>query len=1111
MTIRHWLESIGLERYSDAFEANDVDLAVASELTAEDLRELGVSSIGHRRKLLSAIAALAGESTGKGPPDLQTGGASEQPAADSPAERRQVTVLFADLVGYTRLSREVDSEDLHRILSAFFERVDSIVSAHGGSVNKHIGDCVMAVFGAPIAYDNDPERAALAALAIAAAMPELSAELGHPVAVHTGLASGQAIASELGSGLHRDFEVIGDTVNWASRLADRAGAGEILVSDTVHRMLPERARLEACPAGHEDDADPSVRVWRLIGIPPSSSDVTAPERPLVGRTAELRQLAGALAACRESGTGQTVLIRGEAGIGKSRLVEALKTLAVDEGFATHLGLVLDFGGGSGQDAIRSLVRGLLDFGPGNDASDADRAVEALGLSPDRRVFVNDLLGLPQTDELRRLYEAMENEARNAGKRETVAEILRCAAERAPRLLIVEDLHWADGIVLHHLAHLAATIADLPVVLAMTTRREGDPLDEAWHAAAGGPPLLTFDLGPLRSDDAERLAQGYSDRSADFVGRCIERAGGNPLFLEQLLRHGEESLEAGGVPGSIHSLVQARLDRLDRTEREAMQAASVLGQRFERSALEALLDRAGIDLSGLVSHLMLRRIEGGQFLFAHALIRDAVYDTLLTSRRTGLHRRAAEHFAGTDLPLRAEHLDQAGDPAAPPAYLEAAAGEAAEYRYGAARRLAARGLALAEGRGDRFDLACLLGEICQDLGAMADAAVAWDAALAAADSDVERCRVWFGQASVKRVTDDIDGALDDLARAEAVAVAHKLEQELARIHFLRGNLLFPRGDFDHCLREHGQSLEIARRIGSARLEAQALGGVGDAEYARGRMRTAEDLLRRCVDLARQTGQGRIEVANLAQIGHTGCYFRPLEGVARHVSEVIEACRRVGHARAELNVRIAGGTATYHLARSGDALEHFVRAEALARELGAYRFLGRCLFSRAQLARRAGRQDEALELAREGIRSTRKTGITFHGPYALAVLAEISPDSGERRDALAEGEEVIRAGCVGHNELNFYPLAMAIALDDGDFALAARHADALEAFTRPEPLAGAGLAIRSTRCLLAASDGRADAAEIEAVRTDARQLGHLAHLADFEGRIVRLAGPGVRSSQ
>jgi class 3 adenylate cyclase len=239
-----WLRSLGLERYAEAFRANDIDAEILLDLTAEDLVGLGVTSIGHRRKLLAAIAALRGSPAPA--TDLPTNERSA-PAADAAAasplpegERRQVTVLFADLSGYTALSRELDAEELHALAGRFFDTVDAVVEGYGGAVDKHIGDCVMAVFGAPIAHGNDPERAVRAALDIQRRVPALADARGRPLGVHIGVASGQVVASGTGSARHREYTVTGESVNLASRLTDAAQAGEVLISDAVHRALAER-------------------------------------------------------------------------------------------------------------------------------------------------------------------------------------------------------------------------------------------------------------------------------------------------------------------------------------------------------------------------------------------------------------------------------------------------------------------------------------------------------------------------------------------------------------------------------------------------------------------------------------------------------------------------------------------------------------------------------------------------------------------------------------------------------------------------------------------------------------------------------------------------------
>jgi len=296
------------------------------------------------------------------------------------------------------------------------------------------------------------------------------------------------------------------------------------------------------------------------------------------------------------------------GIGKTRLIEEIQRTATEAEFACHAALVLDFGGGVGRDAIRVLVRSLLGVEVTSD-TEAARAAAAAALSSDvvasdDAVFLNDLLNLPQPLELRPIYEAMDTGTRSDGRQRVVARILDRKSWQRPRLLVVEDLHWADQPVLMHLAKLATTVTQHPVVLIMTSRIEGDPLDERWRAEVPGATLTTIDLGPLPSDDARALAEALIAANTAFAERCVERAAGNPLFLDQLLRHADES-QAVAVPGSIQSLVQERIDRLGAVDKAAVQAASVLGQRFVTSALAYLLYGADYAPERLVSRLLVR--------------------------------------------------------------------------------------------------------------------------------------------------------------------------------------------------------------------------------------------------------------------------------------------------------------------------------------------------------------------------------------------------------------------------------------------------------------------------------------------------------------------------
>jgi class 3 adenylate cyclase/tetratricopeptide (TPR) repeat protein len=1083
MNVAEWLQGLGLARYEQAFRDADIDGEVLADLDDADLEKLGVS-LGHRKKLLKAIAAL------KAP-----GGAAAEggAAAQVEGERRQVTVLFADLAGYTRLTRELGAEAMHAITDRFFGLADGLIERFGGSIDKHIGDCVMAVFGAPVAHGNDPERAVRAALAIRDAMPDLSRELGCTLDTHIGIASGQVVASR--SAGHRTYSITGDSVNLASRLTDQAGAGAILVSEPVRRLLADRLDHVEVEAFDLKGLDEPVRAFRVIAL----REAGQAERPFVGRGVELRQLESVLEACVADSRGQAVHVRGEAGIGKTRLVEELQRHALAAGFACHKALVLDFGAGTGQDAIGALVRSLLRLTAARDEAAAGAALDAAErdglIAAERRVFLNDLLDLPQPTALRALYDAMDHGARSRGRQDALAELVEGAGRLAPRLLVVEDIHWADGPTLGHLARLAQTAGAARAVLVMTSRVEGDPLDDVWRSGVG--PLLTLDLGPLRDDEADVLARAYVDTSAELARRCVARAAGNPLFLDQLLRHAEESA-AEGVPGSVQSLVQARLDHLSPADRQALQAASVLGQRFTADALGHLLGQPTPDCSTLVRHLLLRST-GDELLFGHALIRDGVYDSLLRSRRTALHLRAAQWFATRDLAVRAEHLDRAEDPAAADAYLQAARNQVATYRYDTALDLAERGRALARTGEQVFGLTCLRGDILHDLGAMTEARGAYSAALEAASDDGQRCRAWLGLAAVKRVTDDLDGAFADLDRAEAVAAHLGLDAERARVHFLRGNLFFPRGNIQGVLDEHQQSLRLAKASGSVELEAAALGGLGDAEYARGRMLTAAERFDACVALCHEHGFGRIEVANRPMAAITRIYALKLADAAAGAQAAIEASTRVGHKRSLVIGRHTAFLCALLSADHAAAADHAAHALEFARQLGARRFEAEALHFLGTVRHAQGRQAEGLDLIRQGLAISRETSMPFMGPWILGDLALATDAPDERRAALAEGEHLLAAGSLSHNHLWFYPAAIEVSLQCEEWREAERHAGALEAYTRPEPLPWADFHVARGRALAAFGAGRRDgsvAQQLQRLRAEALSAGVVHALAAIE---------------
>ena len=1005
MGVEQWLQNLGLTQYAQAFAENDIDFDILAGVTDADLKELGVGSLGHRKRLLAAIDELRSASSPK---------TSRSPDRAS-GERRQVTILFADLCGFTTLSRSLDPEEIGELVARFTAQVDGIVVGYGGTVDKHIGDAVMALFGAPRAHDDDPLRAVRAALDIHAALARSSGASSHALQAHVGIASGKVVAGTLSRVDAHDYTVLGNSVNLAARLVALAGPGETLLSEDVYRALADRATCETLGETEVKGFDVPVRIWRLDGL--SSDAAPANRSAFVGRIAELEQFKGILAATRARRSGQVVCVRGEAGIGKTRLVEEMRRLAEATGFTAHRGLVLDFGVSKGQDAVRALLLSLVGLTPASGTQarlqKVDDLVGANVVPVERLAFLLDLLDLPLTGESRTLYDAMDNAARNRGRQALASAVAARASAEMPTFILVEDLHWADPQLLGYLSAFASAMAERPGLLITTSRIEGDPIDAAWRASCRSVPIATIDLGPLRRQEALSLAGSFMDATQRVAIACIDRAAGNPLFLEQLLRNAEEGT-ADAIPPSIQSLVLARMDRLASSDRQAFQAAAVIGQRFSLVLLRHLIEDPDFVCDGLISNALVLP-EGEDFLFAHALIQEGAYSSLLRSRRKVLHQRAAEWFAGRDLVLYAQHLDRAEDDRAARAHLQAAIAQRADYHIDAALRLVERGLQIARAEADRHALIYLCGELQRDLGDIASSIASYRLALAASSDDTALCQARLGLAEGLRVSEGLSEALELLEQAQEAAERNDLVNELARLHHLRGNIFFPLGNVDGCREEHDRGLEYAKRSGSAEAEARALGGLADAAYAQGRMRTAFGYFSRCVAVCQAHGFGRIEVANRSMVGFSRIYLNEFRQAREDGDAAARVAALVGQPRAELLGETMGVFACYELADYDAMRAYLTRVMQLARQLGARRFEAQGLEMEARLLLDVGRRAEAELMLREALAICRDAGMQFCGPKVISALSRAAKDTGERESLLAEGQAMLARGSVGHNHL------------------------------------------------------------------------------------------------
>lgn len=1022
------------------------------------------------------------------------------PAPQPEGERRQVTVLFGDLTGFTALTQQSDSESTHELLNRYFDAVDGVIRHYGGTVDKHIGDAVMAVFGAPTAHSNDPERALRSAIDIHAAL----AAFTPPLKAHIGIASGTVVASPTGSDAHREYTVTGDSVNLAARLQDLAGPGETWLSDAVHDTLAGLFAFEDLgPVPIKGLSEP-VKAWRLGST--SQARARVERLPFVARRAELTQFEGMLHNCLSNNDGQALLIRGEPGIGKSRLLDEFRLRAQARGFAWHTALVLDFGTGKGSDAIATVLRGLL--GVADDASQAQQLAAVADLlasqmpTEQQQAFALDLLSLPQPAALRSIYDAMNSAMRDSGKQDLLRALLASRAAQHPTAIVIEDVHWADRGTLALLAGMASACASRPALLIMTSRIDGDPIDRAWRASLQGAALATMDLGPLRSDDALRLANSCYSASDDYAKTCIDRAGGNPLFLEQLLRSAE-NFSSTDLPGSVQSVVLARMDRLDAKDRLALQAASVVGQRFSEDLVRFLINQSDYDCAALVQHALIRP-EGSGLLFSHALVRDGVYASLLKKRRFQLHLRAAEWFEARDPGLRAQHLGLAQDPRAPQAFLDAAKEEARAYHNDAAIDLCGSGLEGADAH-THHNILCLQAELLRGLGQIGRSMQLCEQAVALAGDDAQARRAWIGMAQGLRVSDRPDEALAALDQAQ-----QKTRQDqplvLAEIHHLRGNLYFPMGRHQDCLAQHQLALDYARQAGSREWEAQAMGGLGDAFYLSGRMRTACDYFVRCVSLSRELGLRRIEVANSHMVGWTRMFLNEYEQAYHDGIAAIEASEQVGQTRSAMLGRWVVCLVCLEQNRLHGLEAQMQLGFELAERLKANNFKAQGLAWMARIRRAQGHLDEARTYIRQALQTAREAGLSFFGPMILANAARLSEDERERTAFFAEGEALLSQGCVSHNYFWFYRDGAEALLESGQWDEAERFAAALQAYASAEPLPWSDLFAARIQALSRFGRGERTAAlgqDIARLCTAVEQSGALAYLPSLQEAAQALA--------
>jgi tetratricopeptide (TPR) repeat protein len=840
----------------------------------------------------------------------------------------------------------------------------------------------------------------------------------------------------------------------AAGVAAEAGAGEIWVSASVRRVT--EALVEYEEVGAIEFAGERQQVFRLVRSRRLSR--RNGRGAFVGRRNQIRQVRALLAGCLEDGRGTAICIRGEAGLGKTRLLSELEAEARALGFDWLSSLVYDFGVGASDGAITALAAGLV----GARAHDVDgaraaveRAIDASLVPAEMGPFLLDVLEVPLLDAERQILSDVDGRSRAELRVESLAELVKGTSRHRPLVLSLEDIHGADSVTLAFVARLIAVADEARCVLLVTTRSDGDPLSEDRRDF---PPsaLVRLELGPLRDTEAHELLRDRGLEDQELAETCVERAGGNPLFLEGLL---DAMTNGEPLPARLEDLLLFGVERLPAAERGALDIASVLGQRFELETLRALLGSVRYEPGELVERMLVEG-DAGKLEFRHALVRTAVYGALGRARREELHSRAAAYYEGRDAVLHAEHLELGGRPAAL-AYLDAAEKLLGAYQFERASRLLDHAMGITHDANELYALAELRGRAAIDAASPDEAAEAYERALGAAGSDRERCEALIGLGIAHRQRASHDAMLSVVARASALAEEFDWPLERAKIHYLRGSASFALGRPGDSVIEHEAALRLVERVGDAEWKARALSGIGDAHYALGQMTLAEMHFEQAALCCEAHGFARFAAPNrlmIAMINLLRGDTQKAVAVARRSLDSADAAR-------DRNAAI--------MARHLFAMAHLLRGEyelgqrealsslEAARRSGSRRFDAESLALLAIAERCLGRSRAALRSAEAAVASARKAGLAYSGPIALGALAVSCEDRERARRALEEGDSLLRDRPIAHNGFWFSLLALRYAVATRDVSLVERHARFLGELARRDHLIACELAVEVAR--------------------------------------------------
>ena len=973
MDVAAWLDGLGLRRYEQVFRASRIGIDVVPDLTDDDLTALGVA-LGDRKRLLRAIAGLR-----------------ERPQA----ERRQLTVMVADMVGSTALSAKFDPEEMREVLRGYLDAVAAGIARFDGHVARFMGDGVLAYFGWPRAHEDDAERGVRAALDGIDAVRQLRTPHGEPLAMRVGIATGLVVVGDLiGEGAAQEQAVVGDTPNLAARLQALAEPGTVVVATSTRQLLGELFEFVDLGARILKGITEPVRAWRVQGPGRSmgrfeARGAVAGLAPLVGRDEELALLLRCWELAR-AGDGQAVLLSGELGIGKSRLVHALRERLRRErpttlryqcsphhthsalwpvieqlGRAAHL--AKDDAADRKLDKLEALLRAAVD-----DVTDiAPLVAGLLGIPADTRYPPNELT--PQQ--------------RKQGTFRALLAQLEGLAARGPVLLVLEDAHWVDPTPLELFDAAIERLRHLPVLLIVTFRSEFRP---PWSGGAHVSSLTLSNLGRRHAIAMiENITAGRT-LPPEVSCQIVARTDGVPLFVEELTKMVLESgllgdtdgphASAGplpqlAIPATLQDSLLARLDR-SAPVREVAQIAACIGREFSYELLAAVTGRPSVGLQHALADLVAAGLVFGhgaspdaRYAFKHALVQEAAYGSLLRSRRQELHAQIAraiqERFLGmanAQPELVAHHLSQAGL-AAEAIVLWQKAGELAIARSALAEAVAhlTHGLDLLKNLQDTAEHRRCELELQVGLGS----ALAGTKGLASRQAE----RAWRRA----RELCDALGEITQLSYAlRGQCGVHVVRAEFARMH------------------ETGEELvRLGEAQGSMSLQASGRRAIGTSLFYRGELISARQHLEHVLTLDLEPGFGFFMPTRVVALSHLSVLLAIAGYVDQSRVRGLEALTMAEELSHPGSIAYARSYRFMVHEMCGDLQAASAEAEAylsLSREQGFSQFVGEATTFRGWALAASGKPAEGIALIREGMAAMLATGERLSMPYFRALLAD-----------------------------------------------------------------------------------------------------------------------------